>query len=74
MTKTMRLVADYCAGNIFDFEERVQRAITVIDMWRCPLRLADPSLYNEIQDTIDECANDFEFDADDIDPEEVIWL
>ena len=74
MTKEMKLIADYCNENILNFEERVQMALNKIDFLRAPLQLVDSSLYNDIQDAICDCAMDYEFDADDIDAEEVIWI
>lgn len=74
MTKTMQLIVDYCATNIWEWEERVQLALAKIDRWRCPLSQADNSLYNDILSAIEDCATDYEIDVDDIDAEEIIWL
>ena len=74
MTKEMKLIADYCNENILNFEERVQMALNKIDFLRAPLQLVDSSLYNDIQDAICDCAMDYEFDADDIEAEDVIWI
>lgn len=73
MTKIMRLVVDYCNENVYEYEERVQMALDKIDHYRAPLSQVDSALYNEIQDAICDCALDYEFDADDVDVEEVIW-
>ena len=74
MTKTIQLIADYCATNIWNFEERVQMDLTKIDHWRCPLSQADRTLYSDIQNAIEDCGTDYELDIDGIDPEEIIWL
>ena len=74
MTKTMQLIVDYCATNIWEWEDRVQLALAKIDRWRCPLSQADNSLYNDILSAIEDCATDYEIDVDDIDVEEIIWL
>lgn len=74
MTKTMRLILDYCANNIFEWEDRVQLALAKIEHWRCPLSQADQSLYNDILNAIEDCATDYEIDVDDIDVEEIIRL
>lgn len=73
MTKDMKIVVDYCAENISEWDIRVSMALTKIDHWRCPLQQADISLYNEILDAITDCASDYEIDADSIDVEDVIW-
>lgn len=73
MTKDLKIVADYCAENILGWEERVQIALMIIDRWRCSLEQADSALYNDIVDAIDECAEDYEIDAENIDIEDVIW-
>lgn len=73
MTKDMKIVVDYCAENISEWNTRVSMALTKIDHWRCSLQQADISLYNEILDAITDCASDYEIDADNIDVEDVIW-
>lgn len=74
MTKEMKLIAEYCKENVWEFEERVQIALGKIDHWRCPLEQADISLYNDIQDAVCDCATDYEIDVEDIDIESIIWL
>jgi hypothetical protein len=74
MSKTLKIVADYCRNNIWNFEERVQMALAKIDHWRCPLSQADRTLYSDIQNAIEDCGTDYELDIDGIDPEEIIWL
>ena len=74
MSKALRMVADYCIENIFNYEERVSMALEKIYYWRHPLHLVDESLYSEIVDAIEECATDYEMDVEDIDPEDIIRL
>ena len=74
MSKTLQIIADYCLENIWNFEERVQMALTKIDHWRCPLSQADGTLYNDIQNAIADCGADYEIDVEEIDPEDLIWL
>lgn len=76
MSKTEKIIADYCAENIPNWSIRVSLALEKIDHWRCPLQQADYSLYNEIQDAIDDCANDYDgfLDTDNVDAESIIWL
>lgn len=74
MTKIQQLISEYCANNIFEWEDRVQLALAKIEHWRCPLSQADQSLYNDILNAIEDCATDYEIDVDDIDVEEIIWL
>lgn len=74
ISKEMALVIEFCKENIWEWETRVSLALDKIDMWRAPLQQVDGSLYDEIFDAIEECAEDNEFDADSIDPEEVIWV
>lgn len=77
MTRAERIlkdVAGYCKGNVWEFEERLQLALRKMDYLRAPLQHVDISLYNDIQDAIDDYAGDNELDADCIDVEELIWL
>lgn len=61
-------IAAFVRNNIEDFEERLQLALKRMDRMRCPLRMADGILYDEIVDSIDEWCNDnevsLEFDED----------
>jgi hypothetical protein len=77
MTRAERIlkdVAGYCKSNVWEFEERLQLALRKMDYLRAPLQCVDVSLYNDIQDAIDDYAGDNELDADCIDVEELIWL
>lgn len=77
MTRAERIlkdVAGYCKSNVWEFEERLQLALRKMDYLRAPLQHVDISLYNDIQDAIDDYAGDNELDADCIDVEELIWL
>jgi hypothetical protein len=76
MTRTERIlrdVAGYCKCNVWEFDERLHLAMQKMSYLREPLQQVDLSLYNDIQDAIDDYAGDNEIDADCIDVEEVIW-
>lgn len=69
-----RELAEYMANNIEDFEVRVQIALKRIDRNRCPLQMADYSLYSEMVDLVEEWANDNDFeDIDEIDIESILF-
>ena len=61
-------IAAFVRDNIEDYEERLQLALKRMDRMRCPLRMADGSLYDEIVDAISEWCDDnevsLEFDED----------
>ena len=65
----MKEIAAYCAANIEDWEPRVQIALGIIDHDRCPLSMADPGLYGQIQD----CLDDLGIEDTDIDIEDIIF-
>lgn len=76
MTRAERIlkdVAGYCKSNVWEYDERLQLALRKMDYLRAPLQHVDISLYNDIQDAIDDYAGDNELDATCIDVEEVIW-
>lgn len=60
-----------CNG-IEDFDERLGIALRKMDMYRCPLRMADISLYNEIAEAIGEFAVENNFDEDYFDVETIV--
>lgn len=55
-------------NNIEDFEVRLQLALKRMDRMRCPFRMADGMLYDEIVDAIEEWCDDnevsLEYDED----------
>ena len=67
----------FCEKHIPHYEERVSLALDKIGEWRCPLYMADSSLYDEMVDAIAEWCDEneisYESDLSDIDPEEVIF-
>ena len=73
MTKDLKIVVDYCNENIVDFQERVRMAIVKMEYWGCPLIQVDFSLYEDIQDAMADCAEDYEIDVEDISIEDIVW-
>lgn len=71
-------IAAYVRNNIEDFEVRLQLALKRMDRMRCPMRMADDGLYDEMCDAIDEWCDDnevsleYDEDWDDI-IDEIIW-
>ena len=66
-------VAAYVRNNIEDYEVRLQLALKKMDRMRCPLRMADESLFDEIVDAICEWFDDNEISIEyDFDFEELI--
>lgn len=69
-------IARYCAENIEDYELRVQVALGIIDRMRCPLYMADASLYDRMYDLAQEWCDDHEISVDffdDIDVEDILF-
>lgn len=71
-------VAAFVRNNIEDFEVRLQLALKRMDRMRCPFRMADGMLYDEIVDAIEEWCDDnevsLEYDEDwDEILDEIIW-
>ena len=66
-------IAAYVRNHVEFYEERLSLALGWMERSRCPLRMADDSLYNEIVDAIDEWFEDNEISVDyDFDVEEMI--
>lgn len=57
-------VAAAVRNNVEDYEERLQLALKRMDRMRCPLSMADRSLYDEIVDAISEWCDDNEVSVD----------
>lgn len=73
MTKALKIAVDYCNENILEFQERVSNAIVKMEYWGCSLVQVDSSLYDEIQDAMIECAEDYEIDIENISVEDIVW-
>lgn len=69
----MQAILKRCREHIALYEERVQLALDIVDVQRCPLSLAAPYLYDRVNDIIDEYGNDEELDTDDITAEDIIF-
>ena len=75
MEKYYDEIVAYFVENIEDYEERCQRALSIIGKWRCSLEFADRSLYDSMNDYLEEWIEENEYDisAEDIDLEEIFW-
>lgn len=76
MANELKEIARYCANHIEDYELRVKIAFNDMIRMRCPLRIADPILYNEMYDCASEWADDNDYSVDfieGIDVEEILW-
>lgn len=58
---------DYCARNIADFETRFDSARTIAHNRREPLEIANPELFQEMQNALDDFCEDYEIDPGAID-------
>ena len=67
-------LVQYVIDNVDDFGKRYQKALTKIDRMRCPLRMADSNLYNEIYDTAEEWCSDNDDNIDNYDIDEIFDL
>ena len=56
----VQAVKKYCEENIEDFSLRYEMALRMENRMRCPLEHADPNLYGEIRDKIEEWCDDNE--------------
>lgn len=66
-------LAVYVRNHVVFYEERLSVALGWMALDRCPLRMADSSLYDEIVDAIEEWFEDNEISVDyDFDVEEMI--
>lgn len=71
---TLKKIAAYCAGNVWEYEERLEMALNKMDYFRMPLKMADIGLYNDIADAVDDYCSDFGLDADEVDIEEMVLM
>jgi hypothetical protein len=74
MEEMYKTLAQYCKDNIEDYEERVDRALTLIDRWRAPLYQVDSSLYGAMVDMVDEWGEENEINVEEVDIEELIFI
>ena len=56
--KELKKIAEYCRQNIEDYDLRVQVALGLMDRMRCPLSMADASLYDQIEQYAGEWAEE----------------
>lgn len=71
---TMKKIAAYCEENVWEYEDRLEMALSKMDYFRCPLRMADQELYRDIYDTVEDYCQDYSLDFDSIDIEELIFI
>ena len=65
-------IAAYVRNNVEFYEERLSIALGRMERNRCPLRMADCSLFDDIVSAIDDWCWDNEFDDSEVDWEDVI--
>ena len=62
-------IDELCRQEIVDYDEKVRIAWGYMDRMRCPLSMAAPRLYEEIEEVV---SDNFEDIVDDIDIEQII--
>lgn len=63
----------YCKANITDYDDRVSLALGLMERYRVPLEMVASDLYFDILTAIEEWCEDHGKNAEDVDPEEVIF-
>ena len=73
---TLKKIVSYCEENVWEYEDRLEMALSKMDYFRCPLRIADQDLYNDIYNSVEDYCKDYDLDFDnmDIDIEELIFV
>ena len=74
MKDVKKALAEYCKQEIWDYDMKVDIALGYINRMRCPLSMAFPTLYNEMEEAIGEYCEDNELDAEEFDVEEIFWI
>ena len=73
----IRDIAAYVRDNVEFYEERIQLALSMMGIMRCPLEVANNALYDEMSDAIEDwCVdNGVDFLSLDLDEvvDEIIW-
>ena len=69
----MKKILEYCKAHIEDWDVLEAFALRGIDHMRCPLSMACPELYYEMESAIADYCEDNELNPDDYDVEEVFW-
>lgn len=59
-------------NNVEFYEDRLQLALNKMDRMRCPMRMADDGLYDEMCDAVEDWCEDNDIDFYEIDLEELI--
>ena len=70
----MKKIVAYCRENVWEYEDRLDMALSKMDYFRCPLRMADQELYNDIYNSVEDYCQDYRIDFDSIDIEELIFV
>lgn len=68
----LKEVAAYVRNHVEDYEIRLSLALGRMERDRCPLRMADDGLFDEIVSAIDDWCWDNEFDDSEVDWEDAI--
>ena len=69
---SLKEIAAYVRNNVENYEERLQLALNCMDRDRCPLRMADRRLYDEIVSAVEEWCWDNDVDCSEVDWDEAI--
>lgn len=64
-------MVQFIIDSVVDFDKHYSRALEIIGEERCPLRMADRRLYDNICDIIDDWCDDNGHNPDDYDIEEI---
>lgn len=70
----MKKIVSYCEENVWEYEDRLEMALSKMDYFRCPLRMADQDLYRDIYNSVEDYCQDYDLDFDGIDIEELIFV
>lgn len=65
-------IAAYVRNHVEFYEERLSLALGWMDRDRCPLRMADDGLFDEIVDAIEDWCWENDVDCSEVDWDEVI--
>ena len=71
--KDVRCIVDYCEKNLWEWKDRLHLMLSKIDAYRIPPSEADAVLYDEIQEAIVDCTEEYEL-YHDVCVEDVVWF
>ena len=70
--RDLKKIIGYCEDNIWEWKDRLSLMLNKIDAYRIPPNEADSVLYDEIQEAIVDCTEEYELYYD-VCVEDVIW-